>query len=121
MTILYVVVSILLKVIFGFDLNDQLTIEVFAFCKWLVLAGAGITIAKVAKGKTNSDNDESQIDTVDERKFYIQPYTIKLNGYLLDSEEFEIKPAINRICTVSEVGGSGRYLPRQQTRFSGGT
>lgn len=65
--------------------------------------------------------DESQIDTVDERKFYIQPYTIKLNGYLLDSEEFEIKPAINRICTVSEVGGSGRYLPRQQTRFSGGT
>ena len=65
MTILYVVISVLLKVIFGFDLNDQLTIEVFAFCKWLVLAGAGITIAKVAKGKTNSDNDESQIDTTD--------------------------------------------------------
>jgi hypothetical protein len=65
--------------------------------------------------------DESQIDTVDERKFYIQPYTIKLNGYLLDNEEFEIKPAINRVFTVTEVAGTSGYLPRQRAKFSGGT
>lgn len=70
--------------------------------------------------KLDSVGDESQIDTVDERKFYIQPYTIKLNGYLLDNEEFEVKPAINRIFTVTEVG-SGGLLPRQMPNYSGGT
>lgn len=64
--------------------------------------------------------DESQIDTIEERRFYIQPYTIKLNGYLLDNEEFEVTPAINRVFTVMEAGNSGHLLPRQQ-RFSGGT
>lgn len=62
--------------------------------------------------------DESQIDTIEERRFYIQPYTIKLNGYLLDNEEFEVTPAINRIFAVTEVSGSGNYLPRQKVRFS---
>jgi len=62
--------------------------------------------------------DESQIDTVDERKFYIQPYTIKLNGYLLDNEEFEITPAITRVFAISEVSGGGHYLPRQQQRIN---
>lgn len=64
--------------------------------------------------------DESQIDTIEERRFYIQPYTIKLNGYLLDNEEFEVTPAINRVFTVIEAGSCGHLLPRQQ-RFSGGT
>lgn len=64
--------------------------------------------------------DESQIDTIEERRFYIQPYTIRLNGYLLDNEEFEVTPAINRVFTVNEAGNSGHLLPRQQ-RFSGGT
>ncbi len=70
--------------------------------------------------KLDSVGDESQIDTVDERKFYIQPYTIKLNGYLLDNEEFEVKPAINRVFTVTEVSG-GNLLPRQMPNYSGGT
>ena len=68
--------------------------------------------------------DESQIDTLEERKFYIQPYTIKLNGYLIDSDEFEIKPAINRIFTVNEISGGSGILPRQQpgsTPLSGKT
>lgn len=67
-----------------------------------------------------SVGDESQIDTIDERKFYIQPYTIRLNGYLLDNEDFEVKPAVNRVFTVLDVGPS-KLLPRQQARLSGGT
>ena len=31
----------------------------FSYAKWIVAAGAGITIAKVWKGSTNSDDDES--------------------------------------------------------------
>lgn len=69
----------------------------------------------------DSVGDESQIDTIDERKFYIQPYTIKLNGYLIDSEEFEITQAVTRVVTLTEVAGGSRYLPRQQLKYSGGT
>lgn len=40
-------------------LDSTLTSEVFGFFKWLVITGCAITIAKVAKGHTNSDSDES--------------------------------------------------------------
>ena len=40
-------------------LDSTLTSEVFGFFKWLVITGCAITIAKVAKGRTNSDSDES--------------------------------------------------------------
>jgi len=65
--------------------------------------------------------DESQIDTIEERRFYVQPYTIKLNGYLIDNEEFEIKPAVNRVFAMTEIGGYSGLLPRQLIRYSGGT
>jgi hypothetical protein len=64
--------------------------------------------------------DESQVDSIEERRFYIQPYTITLNGYLIDNEEFEIKPAVNRVFTFQEVD-SGNLLPRQRITYSGGT
>ena len=64
--------------------------------------------------------DESQINSLDERRFYIQPYSIKLNGYLMDSDEFEIKPAVNRVFAAMEVS-SGHLLPRQQIGYSGTT
>lgn len=69
----------------------------------------------------DSVGDESQIDTIEERKFYIQPYTIKLNGYLLDGDEFEKKAAVNRVFMVTETGGSKQYLPRQAAKYSGNT
>tara|TARA_R110000824_G_scaffold4236_4_gene20173 strand:+ start:1340 stop:2422 length:1083 start_codon:yes stop_codon:yes gene_type:complete len=42
-----------------------------------------------------SIGDESQIDT-EERRYYQQNYQLQLQGFLLDEEEFEVKPAISR-------------------------
>ena len=39
--------------------------------------------------------DESQIDT-EERRYYQQNYQFQVQGFLLDEEEFEVKPAITR-------------------------
>ena len=39
--------------------------------------------------------DESVIDT-EERRYYQQSYTFQLQGFLIDEEEFEVKPAITR-------------------------
>tara|TARA_B100002019_G_scaffold285958_1_gene295686 strand:+ start:7220 stop:8302 length:1083 start_codon:yes stop_codon:yes gene_type:complete len=42
-----------------------------------------------------SIGDESKIDT-EERRYYQQSYQFQLQGFLLDEEEFEVKPAISR-------------------------
>ena len=42
-----------------------------------------------------SIGDESQIDTED-RRYYQQNYQFQVQGFLLDEEEFEVKPAISR-------------------------
>jgi len=42
-----------------------------------------------------SIGDESKIDTED-RRYYQQTYQLQLQGFLLDEEEFEVKPAISR-------------------------
>lgn len=47
-----------------FQFDATLTTEWFGFWKWVVVSGAGITIVKTAKGKTNSDDDEPPIDGV---------------------------------------------------------
>lgn len=45
-----------------FQLDSTLTTEVFSFAKWVVVSGATITVAKTAKGETNSDEDEHFLD-----------------------------------------------------------
>jgi len=40
--------------------------------------------------------DESQINNFDERKFYVQHFEMKILGYILDENEFEVIPAITR-------------------------
>ena len=40
------------------QLDSTLTSEVFGFAKWVITAGAGITVAKTLKGETNSDETE---------------------------------------------------------------
>ena len=47
--------------------------------------------------------DESNIDDFENRRFYVQNYEIKLGGYLLDEEDFEIVPTINRVISTLEV------------------
>ena len=43
----------------------------------------------------NSIGDESVIDT-EERRYYQQSYQFQLQGFLIDENEFEVKPAISR-------------------------
>jgi hypothetical protein len=40
--------------------------------------------------------DESQIDDLEGKRFYVQTYEMRLQGYLVDDEEFDVKPAISR-------------------------
>jgi hypothetical protein len=47
--------------------------------------------------------DESNIDTFEERRFYVQLFEMKLLGYLLDKEDFEVVPTVNRTLMTLEV------------------
>lgn len=47
--------------------------------------------------------DESNIDDFENRRFYLQPFEIRLQGYILDEEQFEVIPAINRALLVTEL------------------
>jgi hypothetical protein len=44
----------------------------------------------------DSIGDESVINNLDERKYYVQLFTIKMMGYLLDEDDFVVTPAISR-------------------------
>lgn len=53
----------------------------------------------------NNISDESQM-TMDARKYYVQSYDFTMLGYLIDEEEFQVKPAIARVAQVVEVDTS---------------
>lgn len=47
-------------------------------------------------------SDESVMD-IEKRKYYVQSYSFTLLGFLIDEDEFEVSPAINRVLQVVEV------------------
>lgn len=47
--------------------------------------------------------DESNIDDFENRRFYVQLFEIKLLGYILDENDFEIVPTANRLLVTTEV------------------
>jgi hypothetical protein len=53
----------------------------------------------------NNISDESQLN-LDSRKYYIQSYDFTMLGYLIDEEEFEVKPAIQRSVALFELSTS---------------
>lgn len=62
-----VIIYTIIDIILGFvglktgsqiQLDSTLTTEVFDFAKWVITTGAGITVAKTLKGRTNSDETE---------------------------------------------------------------
>lgn len=61
-----------------------------------------------------SIGDESQIDDLNGKRYYVQSYEMKLMGYLVDTEEFEVKPAISRVFVTTELDSK---KPRNITRF----
>ena len=58
-------------------------------------------------------SDESQM-TIDARKYYVQNYDFTMLGYLIDEEEFEVKPAIQRVAQLIEVDTSTRKQKRNK-------
>lgn len=47
-------------------------------------------------------SEENQM-TLDARKYYVQSYDFTMVGYLIDEEEFEVKPAVQRVLQMVEV------------------
>jgi hypothetical protein len=47
--------------------------------------------------------DESNIDSFENRRFYVSKFDIQLLGYLLDEDDFEVIPTINRVMTSLEI------------------
>lgn len=47
-------------------------------------------------------SDESVLD-LNKRKYYIQSYSFTMLGFLIDENEFEVSPAVNRVLQVLEV------------------
>ena len=60
-----------------------------------------------------SIGDESVISNLDERKYYVQLYTIKMLGYLLDEDDFKVSPAISRGITMYETVENIHLAPYQ--------
>lgn len=46
--------------------------------------------------------DNTPMDTIDGRRFYIQNYQFTMLGFLIDSDEFEVKPAVSRFFLMNE-------------------
>ena len=80
------------------ELNElnKIVLETFASRQaYQVIKGHYIPIVM------NSISDESVMD-VEKRKYYIQSYEFTMLGFLIDENEFEVSPAINRVLTVTE-------------------
>lgn len=61
-------------------------------------------------------NDNSPIDALENRRFYLQVYSFTMLGFLIDAEEFEIKPAIARMITMFEFMDTKNYTKKYTTR-----
>jgi hypothetical protein len=57
--------------------------------------------------------DNTPMDTLDGRRFYMQNYQFTMLGYLLDSDEFEVKPAISRLFTMYEFIKDNNSIKKQ--------
>tara|TARA_Y100000401_G_C8324387_1_gene227263 strand:- start:735 stop:1766 length:1032 start_codon:yes stop_codon:yes gene_type:complete len=64
----------------------------------------------------DSIGDESVINNIDEKRYYVQLYSIKMLGYLLDENEFKVKPAISRGIQFYEVSENINLAPYQITK-----
>jgi len=76
---------------------NQKIMELFAsYNAYQVINGHYISITN------DSFTDESVMD-LETRKYYIHKYEFTLNGFLIDEEQFEVFPALNRTFQMFEV------------------
>lgn len=47
-------------------------------------------------------SDESQITDLENKRFYVQLYSFMLQGFILNPDDFEVTPTINRVFTIVE-------------------
>jgi hypothetical protein len=81
--------------------------ELNQFNKVVIEKFSSLQAYQVIKGhyipiKMGGISDESVMD-MDKRKYYIQSYEFTMMGFLIDENEFEVSPAINRLLQVFEV------------------
>lgn len=60
--------------------------------------------------------DNTPISTLEGRRFYIQNYSFIMLGILIDSDEFEVKPAVSRFFLLNEFmksEGTGRKIVKR--------
>lgn len=50
----------------------------------------------------DSNSDSTPMELIDGRRFYVQNYQLTMLGYLIDADEFEVVPAINKLLVVNE-------------------
>lgn len=48
-------------------------------------------------------SDESEVKDLKGKRFYIQLYKFKSQGFIIDPKDFEVTPMINRVLTITEV------------------
>lgn len=53
---------------------------------------------------------------LDSRKFYVQNYKFTLLGFIIDEEEFEIKPAVSRLFLMNEFIQSNNFEKKYLTK-----
>jgi hypothetical protein len=53
----------------------------------------------------NNTSEESELN-LSARKYYIQSYDFTMLGYLIDEEEFEVKPGVERVLQVFELSNN---------------
>ena len=65
-------------------------------------------------------SDDSSMD-VDKRKYYVQTYEFLMMGFLIDEEEFEVKPAVSRLLQLIEVDTKTRARKAKMSPVSNST
>lgn len=56
-----------------------------------------------------SITDSSPINEMDARRYYVQTYNFLMLGFLIDPDEFEVKPAISRLFLLNEFLETKNY------------
>ncbi len=63
----------------------------------------------------DSIEDNTPVD-IESRRFYLQNYKFTLLGFLIDEEEFDIKPAVSRLFLMNEFINSNNYEKKFMTK-----
>jgi hypothetical protein len=61
--------------------------------------------------------DNTPMDTLDGRRFYVQNYSFTMLGFLIDEDEFEVTPAINRSIVMTETNLKNNKVSKRPNRI----